>query len=88
MLVRRLPALAGIGLVRLYQLLLSPLVGGSCKFHPSCSQYAADALREYGLLRGSVLAGWRLLRCHPWSHGGVDHARDQRLFRGPRAGRA
>ncbi len=53
---------------------------GSCKFHPSCSQYAIDAFREFGLLRGAVLAGWRLVRCHPWSHGGVDHARDQHLF--------
>jgi uncharacterized protein len=69
-----------IGLVRAYQILLSPLSHGSCKFHPSCSQYAIDALRQYGFLRGAVLAGWRLLRCHPWSAGGVDYARDQRLF--------
>ena len=54
---------------------------GSCKYHPTCSQYALDALRQYGLVRGSILAGWRLLRCNPWSHGGVDYARDQRLFR-------
>ncbi|HEY3106984.1 MAG TPA: membrane protein insertion efficiency factor YidD [Gaiellaceae bacterium] len=71
-------------LIRAYRLLVSPFVprtvGGRCKYHPSCSQYALDALREYGLLRGLVLAGWRLLRCNPWSHGGVDHARDQRLF--------
>ena len=46
---------------------------GTCKYHPSCSQYAIDALREHGLVRGSLLAGWRLLRCNPWSHGGVDH---------------
>ena len=69
-----------IGAVRLYQLLLSPLFAGSCKFHPSCSEYAIDALRRYGFLRGSVLAGWRLLRCNPWSDGGVDHVEDQRLF--------
>ena len=54
---------------------------GSCKYHPTCSQYAIDALREHGLVRGSVLAGWRLLRCNPWSRGGVDYAHDQRLFR-------
>ena len=61
----------------------SPGVAGMpmCKYHPTCSQYALDALREYGLVRGSVLAGWRLLRCNPWSRGGVDYARDQRLFR-------
>jgi putative membrane protein insertion efficiency factor len=59
--------------------LLTP--AGTCKFHPSCSQYATDAFREFGLVRGTVLTGWRLLRCNPWSHGGVDHAHDQRLFR-------
>jgi hypothetical protein len=76
-------ALAAL-LVRGYRLLISPLVprtvGGRCKYHPSCSQYALDALREYGFLRGIVLAAWRLLRCNPWSHGGVDYACDQRLF--------
>ena len=53
----------------------------TCKYHPSCSQYALDAFRQHGLLKGAILAGWRLLRCNPWSHGGVDHARDQILFR-------
>ena len=67
-------------LVRGYQRFLSPLLRARCKYHPTCSQYALDALREFGFLRGSVLAGWRLLRCNPWSHGGVDYARDQRLF--------
>ncbi len=46
----------------------------TCRYHPSCSQYAADALRKYGLLRGSIRAGWRFLRCNPWSRGGVDYA--------------
>jgi putative membrane protein insertion efficiency factor len=69
-----------IGLVHGYRLAVSPLLGNRCKYHPSCSQYALDAFREYGFLKGSILAGWRLLRCNPWSHGGVDHARDQRLF--------
>jgi uncharacterized protein len=67
--------------VRLYQLLVSPLLGRRCKYHPSCSKYALDALEEFGLVRGAVLAGWRLLRCNPWSHGGVDYARQQTLFR-------
>jgi uncharacterized protein len=70
----------GIGLVHAYRWTLGRLFPASCKYHPSCSQYALDALRRYGLLRGSVLAGWRLLRCNPWSHGGVDRAEDQRLF--------
>jgi putative membrane protein insertion efficiency factor len=67
-------------LIRGYQRLLSPLLPTRCKYHPSCSQYALDALREHGLARGTVLATWRLLRCNPWSHGGVDHARDQTIF--------
>ncbi len=67
--------------IRLYQLVVSPLLPpNTCKYHPSCSQYAIDALREYGLLRGLVLAGWRLLRCNPWSHGGHDPVHEQRLF--------
>ena len=54
---------------------------GTCKYHPSCSQYAIDAFRELGLVRGGILAGWRLLRCNPWSHGGVDDVADRSLFR-------
>ena len=63
----------GIGLVHAWRWtfgLLTPR--GTCKYHPSCSQYALDAFREYGLVRGSVLAGWRVLRCNPWNLGGVD----------------
>jgi putative membrane protein insertion efficiency factor len=54
----------------------SPGVAGAptCKYHPSCSQYASDALRKYGPVKGSLKAAWRLLRCNPWSHGGVDYA--------------
>ena len=47
---------------------------GQCKYHPSCSQFAIDALRKHGLVIGSAKAAWRLLRCNPWSHGGVDYA--------------
>ena len=46
----------------------------TCRFHPTCSQYAADALRRHGPLKGSLKAVWRILRCHPWSRGGVDYA--------------
>jgi putative membrane protein insertion efficiency factor len=70
----------GIALVYAYRYTLGLLFPTTCKYHPSCSQYALDALRRYGLVRGSVLAGWRLLRCHPWSAGGVDHVEDQTLF--------
>jgi putative membrane protein insertion efficiency factor len=70
-----------IALVRAYRLVVSPfLPPGTCKYHPSCSQYALDALRQYGFVRGVILAGWRLLRCNPWSHGGVDQVADQTLF--------
>jgi uncharacterized protein len=70
-----------VGLVRAYQWVLSPLLGDRCKYHPTCSQYAIDALHEHGAARGTVLAAWRVLRCNPWSAGGVDYARDQTLFR-------
>jgi putative membrane protein insertion efficiency factor len=66
--------------VHAYRALVSPALGRRCKYHPSCSQYALDALREHGVLRGLVLAGWRLLRCNPWSRGGVDHVSDQTVF--------
>jgi len=71
----------GIALVHAWRWtfgLLTP--AGTCKYHPSCSQYAIDAIREQGLARGTVLAAWRILRCNPWSHGGVDYARDQTVF--------
>jgi uncharacterized protein len=68
----RLPSYLGIGLVWLYRLTLGALFPTTCKYHPSCSEYAVQALRTHGLVRGSALAGWRLLRCNPWSHGGVD----------------
>jgi uncharacterized protein len=70
--------------IRIYQRLVSPLVGPRCKYYPSCSEYAAQAIGRFGILRGLVLAGWRLLRCNPWSHGGFDPVEDQRLFK-PRA---
>ena len=67
--------------IRLYQRLLGPLFGERCKFYPSCSEYAAQAIGRFGILRGLVLAGWRLLRCNPWSHGGFDPVESQQLFK-------
>ena len=79
----------GIGLVQLWRHTFGRLTPeGTCKYHPSCSQYALDAFRELGLFRGAILAGWRILRCNPWSHGGVDHVRDRTLFRGSSSGRS
>ncbi len=72
----------GIGAVYAWRYtfgLLTP--EGTCKYHPSCSQYAIDAFRELGFVRGSIVATWRILRCNPWSHGGVDHVADRTLFR-------
>ena len=64
-----------------YQRLISPLFPRRCKYEPTCSRYAVDAVREVGVMRGLVLAGWRLLRCNPWSHGGYDPVSARRLFR-------
>ncbi|TXI12171.1 MAG: membrane protein insertion efficiency factor YidD [Polynucleobacter sp.] len=60
------------GFVRLYQLTLSPFWGAQCRFYPTCSCYAIDALKQHGALKGSYLSVWRLCRCHPWAKGGVD----------------
>jgi len=75
------------GALRFYQLALSPLVGPACRFYPSCSQYALEAVERFGVLRGAYLAARRLGRCHPWHPGGYDpvppphtcahHAHDQ-----------
>ena len=70
--------------IRLYRRLISPALPRRCKYHPTCSAYATQAIERYGILRGAVLAGWRLLRCNPFSHGGHDPVSAQRLFREPR----
>jgi putative membrane protein insertion efficiency factor len=72
------------GLVRGYRLLLKPWVGNVCRFEPSCSAYALQALDKHGAARGAMLAGARILRCHPACHGGHDPVPD--TFRLPGAG--
>ena len=67
--------------IALYARFISPLLGPRCRYHPSCSNYASQAIEEFGILRGLVLAGWRVLRCNPWSHGGFDPVDQQTLFR-------
>lgn len=70
--VIELPAMALAGIIRLYQVVISPLTGPSCKYYPSCSSYGLTAVRRHGAVRGGTLAVWRVLRCNPWSNGGVD----------------
>ena len=67
--------------VRAYQRFISPALPRRCKYHPTCSAYAMQAIERYGILRGAVLAGWRLLRCNTFSHGGYDPVSEQTLFR-------
>lgn len=75
-------ALASAPIV-LYQRVISPGLPRRCKYEPTCSRYAVEAIREFGVLRGLVLAAWRLLRCNPLSHGGYDPVRAQHLFKAP-----
>jgi uncharacterized protein len=67
--------------IRLYQRLISPLLGQRCRYYPSCSNYAVQAIDQLGPVRGSILAAWRLLRCNPFSPGGFDELEDRGLFR-------
>jgi uncharacterized protein len=76
----RLVRAVAIAPITVYQRLISPAIPRRCKYHPTCSRYAVEAIREYGILRGAVLAAWRLLRCNPWSYGGYDPVEAQRVF--------
>lgn len=78
--VRRVAAWMLILPIRLYQRVLSPALPRRCRYEPTCSAYAVTAVRRYGVLRGLILAGWRLLRCNPLSDGGIDPVEAQRLF--------
>ncbi|WP_082097201.1 membrane protein insertion efficiency factor YidD [Demequina silvatica] len=71
------------GAIRGYQLVVSPLTGPRCKYHPTCSHFAVEAIQVHGAFVGTGLATWRVLRCNPWSNGGVDDvpAKGERLFR-------
>lgn len=67
--------------IRAYRRLISPAVGPRCRYYPSCSAYAEESLRELGPLRGTIVAAWRVLRCNPFSDGGLDPLSERRLFR-------
>jgi uncharacterized protein len=60
-------------MIRAYQIVLSPLLGPRCRYYPTCSAYAIEALRVHGVVRGLALATWRVVRCNPFSNGGIDH---------------
>ncbi|WP_367355272.1 membrane protein insertion efficiency factor YidD [Atribacter sp.] len=62
-------------ILNFYQIFISPSLPSSCRFEPNCSQYARDAIRKYGVLKGGIMALWRILRCHPYSRGGYDPVR-------------
>ena len=70
--LRQLPLNLLLGLVRGYRYLLKPWLGNACRFEPTCSAYALQALQRHGAVRGTALAGWRILRCNPWWDGGCD----------------
>ena len=74
-----------LAVIAAYQRWISPVRPRRCKYHPTCSDYAAQAVRELGPLRGSIVAGWRVLRCNPFSNGGIDDLEDRTLFRGHRS---
>ena len=61
-----------MGLIRIYQRTISPLLGPRCRYYPSCSQYGYEAMSVHGAAKGTILTAWRILRCNPWSAGGID----------------
>lgn len=79
--VKRGATAAALAPIRLYRRFLSPALPPRCRYYPTCSRYAEQAITELGVVRGTILAGWRLLRCNPLSWGGVDEIADRRLFR-------
>jgi putative membrane protein insertion efficiency factor len=79
--VKRFLSALLIAPIRAYQRWISPAIAPRCRYYPTCSAYAVEAIRELGPIRGLILAAWRLVRCNPFSHGGVDELSDRRLFR-------
>jgi uncharacterized protein len=81
----RVPSRLARAAIRGYQRFVSPALPRRCKYEPTCSSYALEAVRRFGFARGVVLAAWRLLRCNPFSHGGYDPVDAQRIFRTERS---
>jgi putative membrane protein insertion efficiency factor len=76
-----IPRNLGVLLIRGYRAVISPLYGDVCRYHPSCSAYGLGSVQQHGLLVGSGLAAWRIVRCNPWSQGGIDDVRPARHSR-------
>jgi len=70
-----------IGAIRLYRLTISPMLGPTCRFHPSCSAYGLGSIQVHGAAKGMLLTGWRLVRCNPWNLGGIDPVPDRGRWR-------
>ncbi len=79
--MKRIVSAPLLALIALYQRWISPAFPRRCRYEPTCSAYAAEAIREVGPVRGTILAGWRVLRCNPFSRGGIDDVSDRTLFR-------
>ena len=79
--LRRLIVAIALAPIRLYARVISPALPRRCKYEPTCSAYAEQAIRELGIVRGTILAAWRLARCNPLSHGGYDPVEARTLFR-------
>ena len=78
---RRMPAVLALAPIRLYRRFVSPALPRRCRYEPTCSAYAIDAITELGAVRGAIVAAWRVLRCNPWSQGGWDPVAERTLFR-------
>jgi putative membrane protein insertion efficiency factor len=70
-----------IGLIRFYQKFISPLFPAKCKYYPTCSSYGLTAVKKFGAIRGMALAVWRIMRCNPWSMGGIDPVPEKFTFK-------
>ncbi len=71
-----------MGLIWVYRKIISPLFPPCCKYHPTCSAYALESFRRHGIIKGFILSSWRILRCNPWSMGGIDFVPEEfHIFR-------
>ncbi|PCN48804.1 membrane protein insertion efficiency factor YidD [Curtobacterium sp. 'Ferrero'] len=76
--VALLPRNACVLVLRAYRAVISPLYGNVCRYHPSCSRYALEAIQQYGVVAGSAMGAWRIVRCNPWAAGGIDDVPERR----------